>query len=224
MFERFTDGARQVLVLAQEEAGSLRHNYVGTEHLLLGVARQVGVGAAALRRLGFDAEVARAEAQRQVGEGNGSGLRPGDAEVLRSIGIDLDEVRRQVEGAFGPGALERARWRRRCRPRGRSDALPFTPRAKKCLELALREALALRHGNIGTEHVLLGLLREGEGLAAVLLGHQGIGLDAARLAVLTELGTGDVSLPRRRRRLPGWRRGDRPGVRHRRARRARRAL
>ena len=220
MFERFTDGARQVLVLAQHEAGSLGHNHVGTEHLLLGIARQGdGVGAAALRRLGFDPEVARAEVQRQVGEG-GAGLQPGDADVLRSIGIDIDEVRRQAEEAFGPGALERARWQRRCRRRGRSDASPFTPRAKRSLELALREALALRHNYIGTEHVLLGLLREGQGLAALLLCRQGIALDGARLAVLTELGATDVPLPRRRRRLPGWHRRDRRGIRHRRARRA----
>ena len=195
MFERFTDRARRVLVLAQEEARLLGHNYVGTEHLLLGLAREAdGVGAAVLRRLGFDADEARAEARRVVGEG-AAGLEPGDADVLRSIGIDLDEVRRQAEEAFGPGALERARWRRRCRtPIG--PGLAFTPRAKKCLELALREALKLKHGYIGTEHVLLGLLREGEGLAAMLLCRQGVDLEVARAAVLDELrGYGEAHGP-----------------------------
>ena len=186
MFERFTDRARRVLVLAEEEARSLGHNYVGTEHLLLGVARERdGVGAVVLTRLGFDAGAARAEVRRVVSEG-AAGLEPGDADVLRSIGIDLDEVRRQAEDAFGPGALERAGWRRRCRARV-GPGLAFTPRAKRCLELALREALTLKHGYIGTEHVLLGLLREGEGLAATLLCRQGVDLDAARTAVVEEL-------------------------------------
>ena len=143
-----------------------------------------------------------------------------DAEALATIGIDLDEVRRQVEGAFGPGALERARWPRRCRPQGRRHATPFTPRAKKCLELALREAVALGHGYIGPEHVLLGILREGQGLAAALLLRQGIGQDAARTAVLMELGGDQGVLPPRRRRLPGWQPRRRLGPRHRRPRRA----
>ena len=201
MFERFTDRAREGLVLAQEEARRLQHNYIGTEHLLLGVARQGdGLGAAALRGVGFDADAARAEVSPRPGGEHGSGLRPGDADVLRSIGIDLDEVRRQAEEAFGPGALDRAR-PPRCRPLSRSNATPFTPRAKKVLELALRESLALRHNYIGTEHVLLGLLREEQGLAAALLCRQGIALDAVRSAVLAELGgSSDVGAGPRRRR------------------------
>jgi ATP-dependent Clp protease ATP-binding subunit ClpA len=183
MFERFTDRAREAVVHAQGEARLLRHNYIGTEHLLLGILRErTSVGARVLDRLGIDLETVRADIVRIVGEGPSEGYER-DAEALRAIGIDVDEIRRRVEEAFGPGALDRrvTSWRRRrrgdrCAPI--ADALitghiPFTPRAKKVLALSLREALALGHKYIGTEHILLGLVREGEGIAASVMAERG---------------------------------------------------
>jgi ATP-dependent Clp protease ATP-binding subunit ClpC len=124
MFERFTERARQVVVLAQDEARALRHNYIGTEHLLLGLLReQEGIA----------------------------------ARVLDSLGITIGEVRVQVGRIVGEGDEATA------------AQIPFTPRAKKVLELALREAQALGHHYIGTEHLLLGLVRENEGVAARIL-------------------------------------------------------
>ena len=124
MFQRFTDRARRVVVLAQEEARMLRHNYVGTEHLLLGLIHE--------------------------GEGVAAG-------ALESLGINREAVRQQVEEIIGPGQSPIV------------GPIPFTPRAKKAMELSLREALALGHHYIGTEHLLLALLREGQGVAAQVL-------------------------------------------------------
>src|SRR5262245_41751206 len=118
MFERFTDRARRVVVLAQEEARLLMHNYIGTEHLLLGL----------------------------IHEGEGVA-----AKALDALGIELTEVRSRVEEIIGRGSETP------------SVHIPFTPRSKKVLELSLREALELGHNYIGTEHILLGLIREGEG-------------------------------------------------------------
>jgi ATP-dependent Clp protease ATP-binding subunit ClpA len=183
MFERFTDRARESVVQAQGEARLLRHHYIGTEHLLLGILREgTGVGARVLDRLGIDLDSVRGDVVRIVGEGPADGYEK-DAEALRAIGIDVAEIRRRIEEAFGPGALDRkviSRRRRRRRDRCApiSDALigghiPFTPKAKKVLELALREALALGHKYIGTEHILLGLVREGEGIAASVMSERG---------------------------------------------------
>ena len=124
MFERFTDRARRVVVLAQEEARMLNHNYIGTEHILLGL----------------------------IHEGEGVA-----AKALESLGISLDAVRQQVEEIIGRGQEV---------PSGH---IPFTPRAKKVLELSLRESLQLGHNYIGPEHMLLGLVREGDGVAAQIL-------------------------------------------------------
>ena len=124
MFERFTDRARRVVVLAQEEARMLNHNYIGTEHILLGLNHE--------------------------GEGVAS-------KALESLGISLESVREQVQEIIGQGQ------------QAPSGHIPFTPRAKKVLELSLREALQLGHNYIGTEHILLGLIREGEGVAAQVL-------------------------------------------------------
>src|ERR1700751_4311961 len=124
MFERFTERARQVVVLAQEEARTLKHNYIGTEHILLGLLREE------------------------------EGLA---ARVLESLDITVEEERAQVARIVGPG------------DEGATGQIPFTPRAKKVLELALREALSLGHNYIGTEHILLGLVRENEGVAARIL-------------------------------------------------------
>src|SRR5216110_3384821 len=138
MFERFTDRARRVVVLAQEEARMLNHNYIGTEHILLGL----------------------------IHEGEGVA-----AKALESLGISLEGVRQQVEEIIGQGQ------------QAPSGHIPFTPRAKKVLELSLREALQLGHNYIGTEHILLGLIREGEGVAAQVLVKLGADLNRVRQQV-----------------------------------------
>src|SRR6266513_2991788 len=139
MFERFTDRARRVVVLAQEEARMLNHNYIGTEHILLGL----------------------------IHEGEGVA-----AKALESLGISLEAVRQQVEEIIGQGQ------------QAPSGHIPFTPRAKKVLELSLREALQLGHNYIGTEHILLGLIREGEGVAAQVLQKLGADLNRVRQTVI----------------------------------------
>jgi ATP-dependent Clp protease ATP-binding subunit ClpA len=139
VFERFTDRARRVIVLAQEEARLLGHDYIGTEHLLLGLARE-GQGVA--------------------------------AKVLEVLGIGLEALRSQVQEVIGRGQ------------RAPSGHVPFTPRAKKVLELSLREALELGHDYIGTEHLLLGMIREGEGVAAQVLVRLGADLARARGQVI----------------------------------------
>jgi len=184
MFERFTDRAREVVVLAQQEARLLGHNYVGTEHILLGLlAEGTGVAARVLAGLGVERDRVRSETVRILGP-----PEEPDAEALEVLGIDLAAVRRKAEEAFGPGALDRTRAARKrgCGPRGH---VPFTPRAKKVLELSLREALRLRHNYIGTEHILLGLLREGQGLAVKLLARAGVDRATAERHLLAELGT-----------------------------------
>ncbi|MBA2444816.1 MAG: ATP-dependent Clp protease ATP-binding subunit [Nocardioidaceae bacterium] len=139
MFERFTDRARRVVVLAQEEARMLSHNYIGTEHILLGL----------------------------IHEGEGVA-----AKALESLNISLEAVRAQVEEIIGQGQ------------QAPSGHIPFTPRAKKVLELSLREALQLGHNYIGTEHILLGLIREGEGVAAQVLVKLGADLNRVRQQVI----------------------------------------
>ncbi|CAN5193317.1 hypothetical protein BH20ACT22_BH20ACT22_03430 [soil metagenome] len=197
MFERFTHSARQVVVLAQTEAQSLRHNYIGTEHLLLGLLGETeGLAARVLNELGVDRDDIHKGVVNYVGAGP---VNQPDAAALDAIGIDLDAVRRRVEEAFGPNALERTRAartraekRRGFLGRGHRRScgeghIPFTPRAKKTLELSLREALALGHGYIGTEHILLGLLREGQGLAALLLSREDIKFEVVRRRMVEEL-------------------------------------
>jgi ATP-dependent Clp protease ATP-binding subunit ClpA len=183
MFERFTDRARRVTVDAQATARRLGHGHIGTEHLLLGLLQGDGIAARVLGGLGITAVAVEREVLAEVGRGP---LGAGDAEALGAIGIDLDEVRRRMEASFGPGALH---WHPdpRCRQARRlplGGHIPFTPRAKKVLELSLREALALKHRYIGTEHILLGLVREGEGLAMLVLTRLGTGPDAIRARVL----------------------------------------
>ena len=183
MFERFTSGARTVVELAQVEARTLRHGYVGTEHLLLGLlGEEHGIAARALRDAGVTAEAVRRDVRRLVD----NPLTGADADALRAIGIDVESVRARVEESFGPGALERARFG--CRRGASRWHIPFSPRSKKVLELSLREAIRLRHNCIGTEHVLLGLLREGEGLAARILVDAGVRADDLRRSVLAAIG------------------------------------
>ena len=142
MFERFTERARQVVVLAQDEARTLKHNYIGTEHILLGLLREE------------------------------EGLA---ARVLESLDITVEEVRAQVARIVGQG------------DEVTTGQIPFTPRAKKVLELALREALLLGHNYIGTEHLLLGLLDEENGLGARTLSDLGVTREAAEQWLVPEL-------------------------------------
>jgi ATP-dependent Clp protease ATP-binding subunit ClpC len=141
MFERFSDQARRVVVLAQEEARMLSHDSIGTEHILLGLMRE-GEGVA--------------------------------AQVLESLGLDLAAVRQQVGEIVGQGK----------RGEGTQGHIPFTARAKKVLELSLREALQLGDNHIGTEHILLGLLRLGDGTAAQVLVRLGADLNRVRAEVI----------------------------------------
>jgi ATP-dependent Clp protease ATP-binding subunit ClpC len=161
MFERFTNRARHVVVLAQEEARLLQHNYIGTEHLLLGL----------------------------LGEPGGLAFR-----ALERFGITRDGVREQVKAIIGPGKKEV------------SGHIPFTPRAKKTLELALREALQLHHGYIGTEHILLGLIKEGNGVAVQIMREHSADLLPIRMGVLDLVSATPTETGRRRwrrRRLGG---------------------
>ena len=145
MFERFTDRARRVIVLAQEEARMLDHNYIGTEHILLGL----------------------------IHEGQGVAAR-----ALTALGISLYATRQAVEDIIGRGT------------QAPSGHIPFTPRSKKILELSLREALNLGSDSIGTEHVLLALLREGDGVGAQILVGAGVGLNRARQQIIDLLHQG----------------------------------
>jgi ATP-dependent Clp protease ATP-binding subunit ClpC len=142
MFERFTDEARRVLVLAQEESRTLAHDFIGTEHLLLGILR------------------------------HGAGPAP---EALSAMGVTLEAARARVAQTVGPRATTE------------SGSIPFTPRAKKTLELALREALQLGHDHIRTEHLLLGLIREGEGVGAQTLVALDVDLSQLRQEVTSRL-------------------------------------
>ncbi len=171
MFERFTDEARMVVRLAQEEARRMRHDHIGTEHLLIALlAEDKGPAAQALRACDVDvADLRRRIPSTAVPR---AGL---DSEALATLGIDLEEVRRVTEASFGPGALDTTS------PGAvRSGHIPFAKRSKKVLELSLREALRLGHKYIGTGHLLLGLLREGEGLGAKLLVDAGVDLPSLR--------------------------------------------
>ena len=158
MFERFTDRARRAIVLAQEEARLLNHNYLGTEHLLLGLIHQ----------------------------GDGVG-----AKTLESLGISLADARAQVEETIGRGG------------QAPSDHIPFTPRAKKVLELSFREAQQLGDNYIGTEHILLGLVREADGVAALVLRNLGADLARVRQQVIQLLSYAHAKGPPRPPPPPG---------------------
>jgi ATP-dependent Clp protease ATP-binding subunit ClpA len=194
MFERFTTAARETVQRARGEAIAAHRRYIGTEHILISLlATDRGVAYGVLSSAGLTAEGVRAEALRLVPPPT-EPLGPADAEALRAIGIDLDAVIASVESTFGEGALrapddEGPRRRRGLFRRGRGvptasyDHPHFSPRAKKVLELSLREALRRGDDYIGAEHILLGLIREGEGLAAKILTDTGLSLDALRTAV-----------------------------------------
>ncbi|MEV1331619.1 Clp protease N-terminal domain-containing protein [Micromonospora costi] len=190
MFERFTDRARQVVHRAREEARGDGQRPVGTEHLLLGVlADEASLASRVLTESGVTADDLRARIRRHT-EAGGVGLGDADAAALREIGIDLAAIVARIETSFGPDALREAvpeprrRWGRR-----RYSGGPFSPRSKKALELSLREAIRLKHRHIGTEHILLGLLREGHGLGALVLTEAGADLDDLRRRVEAALRT-----------------------------------
>ena len=175
MFERFTQRAREVVSTAETEAATLGHAFIGTEHLLLGMLRIDGsVAQAVLNGAGLTYDQVRDEICRIVGPGQ---LGPEDAEALSSIGIDLAAVRAKVEESFGPDALGGAATGRR----------RFALRSKKVIELSLREAIRLHHRYIGTEHLLLGLIREGEGVGAKAIVNLGVGLSDLRDATIAEI-------------------------------------
>jgi ATP-dependent Clp protease ATP-binding subunit ClpA len=177
MFERFTGEARGAVVGGQRHAVALNHGWIGTEHLLLGLLDdRDGRAARILEPYGVDGQWARVEVERIVGRGEPDL----DADALATLGIDLDAVRERVERTFGAGALSGSR---RCRRGLWRGAVPFTPRAKKALELSLREAVAMGDGFIGSEHVLLGLAREGDGVAARILRARGVDRAAVRAAL-----------------------------------------
>ncbi len=176
MFERFDDEAREAVVAAQGEAAALRHGWIGTEHLLLGVLATGGDGARLLAGFGVDHAGVREDVLRTIGRGDDD-LDPA---ALATLGIDLDAVRERVERAFGPGALSR---RGRCRRGGTSAHIPFCARAKKALELTLREATALGARDLRSEHIVLGLLCEGDGVAARVLAQRGVTAASARARV-----------------------------------------
>ncbi|UQU67082.1 Clp protease [Couchioplanes caeruleus] len=194
MFERFTHAARDVVVRAQAEARDLQQSPIGTQHTLLALLADPDgaiATAPALRDRQVDARFVRAEILRLVGPAPTAPdpLPDSDAEdkaALKAIGIDLDAVRRAIEENFGPGSL---RLPRSPAPKrkgvlrrfyGSSGHVPFSPRNKKVLELALREALRLKHNFIAPEHIVLGMVREGSGLAIQILAERGVDLDDLR--------------------------------------------
>jgi ATP-dependent Clp protease ATP-binding subunit ClpA len=176
MFERFSDEGRQAVVLAQDEALELRHGWIGTEHLLLGLLRADGDGARLLTGFGIELASAREEVLAIIGPGE----EDIDREALATLGIDLDVVRERVERSFGRGALSR---RGGCGRGILGRQVPFTPRAKKALELTLREGIALGARELRGEHLVLGLLRTDDGVAAKVLQKHGVALDTARARV-----------------------------------------
>jgi ATP-dependent Clp protease ATP-binding subunit ClpA len=191
MFERFSTAARELVKDAQEQARRLEHGWIGTEHLLLALLAAEGRPGELLRDAGLTTELVTDAIQRLLGS---TKLGADDAAALRTIGIDLDEVRARIEEHFGPVDLNpppppprrRFRFGRRRQQPTRpvtgpiTGHIPFTPRSKKVLELSLREALRLDSRSIELEHLLLGLLREGEGLAALVFAESGVDLGDLR--------------------------------------------
>ena len=230
MFERFTQEARTVVVLASEHARRLGHRYMGGEHILLAAVSAGQPASAVLRAHGVTPELVEEEIVRRVGLGAGAGLFGGlDKDALATIGIDLDAVRARIEASFGPQALARAaqaahrdprrrpgprpprlvrEWRRRrrarramttvpapgprppeatgryCAPGPRPGHIPFTPAAKKILELTLREAAALHDSYIGVEHIALALTTIKQGLVPQILTAADAPAAALRAAIL----------------------------------------
>ncbi len=189
MFERFTEEARRAVGQAGRESAELGHGHVGTEHLLLAVLAETADPAA---RVLIEAGLDHAEARQAVGRLLGTG---GDAHALASIGVDLEAVREAVESVFGVGALDsppepepEPRRRGWFRSEGRVGRSPFTARARKAVELSLRESLRMKSGHIAVGHLLLGVLREGEGLGARVVADHGLDLAEVRREVEVAMG------------------------------------
>lgn len=205
MFERFTTAAREVVVAARTEAESMNHRFIGTEHLLLAMLdERSGIAYRVLHGAGLDRAAVRDRVRQATAPPPGA-LTAEDAAALRTIGIDLDAVLARLEESFGPEAARPPavtgrgdgrgllfRRRRGGPPGGRLGGFagpPFSGRAKKVIGLALREAIHLKHNYIGTEHLLLGLIREGDGPAAKIITDAGVDLPDLRsrtLALLDE--------------------------------------
>ena len=198
MFERFTYQARVVVVQAQEECRRLDHRRIGTEHLLLALlSPEAGTASVVLRESGLDRAKVTEAVERLVGQCR-PGLSAADVAALETVGIDADAVLAKMAESLGKDALlpRQAELRRsallhrmlpRALRRGPRAHAPFAPRAKKVLELSLREALALKHNWIGSEHILLGLLREGNGLGAQIIAGEGLDFDQLRAATTAAL-------------------------------------
>jgi ATP-dependent Clp protease ATP-binding subunit ClpA len=199
MFERFTHAARDIVVSAQAQARGLGQAPVGTEHVLLAMlADENGAIAPALRDKGVDAAFVRAEIIRRVPRAAGAAEPPTDADAedaaaLKAIGIDLDAVRKAIEENFGPGSLRLPRDKTPPsrnplrRLYGGGNHMPFSNRSKKVLELSLREAILLKHNFIAPEHLMLGILREGNGLAAQILAESDVDFAKLRADVTRSL-------------------------------------
>jgi ATP-dependent Clp protease ATP-binding subunit ClpA len=191
MFERFTDKARKVIVLASAKAIEDGEDQIRPVHMLYGLTATDGVAAQALTALGVDTAAVEREIGRTSGVLGAREEAADDAQALAAIGIDLDEIKRRIEESFGPGALERVP----LTPKGPlnwTGRLPLNDQAKLSLALSLREARALRHNYIGTEHMLLGLLHVAErhprgDFAAATLSDLGLDPATVRDRVLTEL-------------------------------------
>ncbi|WP_239077133.1 Clp protease N-terminal domain-containing protein [Actinocatenispora rupis] len=184
MFERFTKEARRAIVIAQEEARTMRHDHIGTGHVLVGIlaAEEPGPGMRALLGLGVDP----AAVQRYVARLGAEPYDDLDADALATVGIDLDEVRRAAEDAFGPGALDRPR-------RWQAGHIPFDAMAKKSLELTLRETIRRGDREICDAHVLLGIVRAQPNDATSALRALGVDLTEVRAAVERELDAGQAA-------------------------------
>jgi ATP-dependent Clp protease ATP-binding subunit ClpA len=191
MFERFTDKARKVVVLAKNKATERGDDQIRPVHMLYGLVSTDGVAARALTALGVDPAAVERELGRSAPEGPLVGEASEDAEALAAIGIDLDEIKRRIEDSFGPGALGRVP----LAPKGPlnwTGRLPLDDQSKLTLALSLKEARALHHNYIGTEHLLLGLLRVAERyprgeFAAATLPDLGLDPATARGRVLAEV-------------------------------------
>lgn len=185
MFERFTDEARGVVVSSQGHARRLGHDFIGCEHLLLSLSGVDGGVGQILRSVGATPAAVEAAMGRMIGERRFQGV---DRDALAAIGIDLDAVREKIEEQFGPAKMKCSQRRRRRRRRQRCEPgaghIPFTPRTKKCLELSLREAIALRDRHVGAEHILLGLTRVKDSVGAEILTGLGVSLDGLRAETL----------------------------------------
>jgi ATP-dependent Clp protease ATP-binding subunit ClpA len=176
MFERFTNEAKHAVVLAQDEAVTLGHDFIGTEHVLIGLARTTDGGAGeVLGTLGVTARGARNETVRLLTEAGvpATGAAPA-TEALAAIGINVEEIRKKAEESFGPGKFHFPR-------------PPFTPKAKKALETTLREAKALGHTHIDTEHLLMGIIEDEDSIAVKVLTELGVDQTELRTALIAKV-------------------------------------